>query len=439
ADPIVVVATVARAGPTLVVVPTTAGATALAGRLRRAGAGVAVVPDQWAQARAGAAVVVGARAAAWAPCPGVTSVVVVDGHDEGLHQEQNPTWDATTVAAERARRAGVACMVTTPCPTLDLLAAASSVVLPSRRLERDGWAPLEVVDRRGDDPRLGLYSEPLVRLVRKGGRVACVLNRKGRARLLSCRACGTMSRCQQCGSAMGEERDGGAPRSLLCPQCGSCRPWVCTACGSIALRQLRVGVTRAREELESLAGRPVVEVSATAGDPGDADLLVGTEAVLHRGPQLHRGGRLDAVAFLDFDSELLAPRFRATEEALGLLARASRVVSGRAGRILVQTRIPDHQVLAAATTADPDRATAGEREVRLALRWPPFAALAAVSGDGGAEVVTGLRALGSVEVLGPDHGRWLVRAADPSALADAFAALRRPAARVRIEVDPLRV
>ncbi|MDQ6838216.1 MAG: hypothetical protein M3137_07800, partial [Actinomycetota bacterium] len=433
--------------PTLVVVPTTAAAAALAGRLRRAGVGpsgsgfasaIALVPDQWAQARAGAAVVIGARAAAWAPCPGLAVVVVVDGHDEGLHQQQNPTWDATTVAAERARRAGVPCVVTSACPTLDLLAAASMMVVPSRRIERDGWATLEVVDRRGDDPRLGLYSESLVRLVRHGGRVGCVLNRKGRARLLACRACGTVARCHRCGSAMAEDGDEGEERqrSLLCPQCASARPWLCAACGSMTLRQLRVGVSRAREELESLAGRPVVEITsatAAAEEDGEADLMVGTEAVLHR------ARRLDAVAFLDFDGELLAPRFRAAEEALGLLARASRVVGGRAGRVLVQTRVPDHDVIAAATAADPDRATAAEREVRAALGWPPFAALAAVSGAGATEVVEGLRGRPGVDVLGPDAGRWLIRAGDPAALADALGSRPQPGARVRVEVDPLRV
>jgi primosomal protein N' (replication factor Y) len=181
----------------------------------------------------------------------------------------------------------------------------------------------------------------------------------------------------------------------------------------------------------------VVEITAAAppspGAAGAADLMVGTEAILHR------GGRLDAVAFLDFDRELLAPRFRAGEEALGLLARASRMVGGTAGQVLVQTRIPDHAVIVAAINADPDRAQVGEREVRAALRLPPFAALAAVSGEGGAALVAGLQALGTVEVLGPDHGRWVAVADDPAVLADALAAVGRPAGRVRIEVDPLRV
>ena len=56
---------------------------------------------------------------------------------------------------------------------------------------------------------------------------------------------------------------------------------------------------------------------------------MGTEAVLYRDGELRRRGPVGAVAFLDFDQELLAPRYRAAEEALALLSRASRIVGGR--------------------------------------------------------------------------------------------------------------
>ena len=78
-------------------------------------------------------------------------------------------------------------------------------------------------------------------------------------------------------------------------------------------------------------------------------MLLGTEAVLHR---VDDAG---LVAFLDVDQELLAPRYRAAEEALALLVLANRVWAvGRAGgRLLVQTRRPDHEVIQAALHAEP--------------------------------------------------------------------------------------
>ncbi|HLI25055.1 MAG TPA: hypothetical protein VKU91_08855, partial [Acidimicrobiales bacterium] len=195
ATPVVAAAT--RRGPTLVVVPTAARAAVLAGRLRGYGLTVAVVPDGWDRARAGAHAVVGARGAAWAPCPGMAAAVVVDGHEEALTSEAAPTWNAVDVVVERARRAGVPCLVLSPCPPPEL-AAGVEVIRPSRPSERVGWPAMDVIDRRGDDPRLGLWSAPVAAVVRQG-RVACVLNRKGRARLLACAACGALAACERCG------------------------------------------------------------------------------------------------------------------------------------------------------------------------------------------------------------------------------------------------
>jgi primosomal protein N' (replication factor Y) len=440
ADATAVVAEFAQRGPLLVVVPSTSRAVVLAGRLRQAGGDVAVMPEDWAQARAGAAVVIGARAAAWAPCPGLAGVVVVDGHDEALAQEQAPTWHAVTVGAERARRAHVPCVVSSACPTQELL-AAGPLRLVERRRERQGWAAVEVVDQREEDPRQALYSARLVSLIRGAPRVVCVLNRTGRARLLVCAACGEVARCERCGAAgrEGQDPDAGSVE-LVCPQCGETRPLVCAACGSTRLGVRRIGVARAREELEALAGRPVGEVTAASTAVPAADVIVGTEAVLRR---LTPADRFGAVAFVDFDQELLAARVRAGEEALALLAQASRLTGGRRGRVLVQTRLPGHPAIRAALLADPGLLADHEAEVRQTLRLPPVTAVAVVSGPGAPAFVEALRAgplevPSSLEILGPDGDRWLVKAPDGATLADGLAVVPRPPARVRIAVDPAR-
>ena len=424
----------AAAGDALVLAPGVDAAGLVATRLRRAGVPVAVVPRDWARAAARGCVVVGARAAAWAPVPALSAVVVLDAHDEVYQEERAPTWNAWQVAAERARRAGVPCVLVTPCPTLEQ-AQWGAVEAPSRAEERAGWAPLEVVDRRREDPRSGLFSARLVALVRGGGRVACVVNRKGRARMLACAACGEVARCERCDAAVSSV----AAERLTCLRCGLERPVVCQACGSQRLKLLRLGVARVAEELAALAGEPVGEVTGETADdwPAGVRVVVGTEAVLHR------VDRVDAVAFLDFDQELLAPRFRAGEQALGLLARASRLVGGRGdgGRVLVQTRVPGHEVLDAALHADPGRLTAAELRRRSELALPPFSALAAVSGEAAAAeaFVAGVPRGAGVDVLGPDDGRWLLQAPDHRTLCDALAAVPRPPGRLRVEVDPLRI
>ena len=428
-DPFPVVVAAARQGPALVLTPSIPDAAQFGRRLRQAGVSVAVHPREWAAARAGAVTVVGARAAAWTPMPDIAAVVVLDGHDESYQEERAPTWHARQVAIERARRAGVPCIVVSPCPDLVMLAESGrDLVVTARSTERAGWPILDIVDRRADDPRTGLFSERLVDALRRHDRIVCVLNRKGRARLLACAGCGELARCERCTAAVAQVED-----RLVCARCEAARPTVCAACGATRLKALKLGVARVREELESLTGRAVGEVTADTDDIPDAPVLVGTEAVLHRAP------RADAVAFLDFDQELLASRYRASEQALAMLARAGRLVGGRrsGGRVLVQTRLPHHEALGAALHGDPGRLVGAEAERRRALRFPPYASLATVSGPAASELIERLD--DTVELLGPDGGTWLVRAPDETTLADAFARAGRPSGRLRIEVDPLRV
>jgi primosomal protein N' (replication factor Y) len=288
---------------------------------------------------------------------------------------------------------------------------------------------VDVVDRRHDDPgRSGLYSARLVDLLREGGRVLCVLNRKGRARLLACHACGELARCEHCGGALVQSE----PGTLVCLRDDTSRPTICASCSGTKMKLLRVGVNRAAEELAALANTEVIEVTGESKALPDARVYVGTEAVLH---QVHHA---DVVAFLDFDQELLAPRYRAAEEALALLARASRILGGRRrhGRLVLQTRLPEHEVIQAALHADPYRVAAVELERRRILGYPPATAMAALSGAVAEQYVEGVE---GIEVLGPRDGTWLLRAPDHDTLLAALAAAPRPSGRMRLDVDPLRV
>jgi primosomal protein N' (replication factor Y) len=211
-------------------------------------------------------------------------------------------------------------------------------------------------------------------------------------------------------------------------------------CTGTTLKRIRLGVTRAAEELSALVGRPVAEVSSDtrpSASGRDETIYLGTEAVLRAGFEA------EVVVFLDFDQELHAPRYRAAEQAMALLTRASRLVGGRrpGARILVQTRSPDHRVLDAAVGADPGRMVDEERAIRAALGFPPDGALAEVSGQGADELAASLMAAEPpVQVLGPRaDGHYLIRADDPDRLASALGEVPRPTARVRVAVDPPRV
>jgi primosomal protein N' (replication factor Y) len=434
----------ARTGGVLVLVPSVGWAERLCARLVRRGY---LATTDWAEARAGWPVVVGSRAAAWSPLPNLAAVVVLDAHDEAYREESAPTYSAVDVVTERAQRDGSPCLLTSPCPPVVLRLGRAVLTLPAVA-ERAGWSTIETVDRRGADPRSGMFSEEFVNLARsvlddpqviaRRGPLVCFYDRTGRARLLACAHCGELAQCTNCGAAVAQDGTG-----LRCPRCQSERPMVCAACGRLRLKTLRAGVSRLREELAALLGVEVGEVSGPSRDEGgvaQTPVLIGTEAILHR------VRAAAAVAFLDIDLHLLAPRFSATDETFALLVRAARLVGPRRGptsaRVLVQTRVPDHPVLVAVGRGEPGEVAPAEESLRRSAGLPPFSALAAVSGALASAYVADLRAAaaGAVTVAEVDAARYLVQAPDHVELCDLLARVARPAGRgLRVEVDPTAV
>jgi primosomal protein N' (replication factor Y) len=450
-----------RDGSVVVLVPSIGWAERLVARLGRRG--VPATSD-WTEARAGWPVVVATRRGAWSPVPSLAAAVVLDAHDPAYREESAPTYSAVAVLRERARGTGAPCLLVSPVPPMEVTAAGPvETVVPPPQDERAGWPALEAVDRRGADPRSGLFSEEFVRLARsvlddpsavERGPLVCVYNRTGGARLLACAHCGELAQCGRCGAAVVRPKD---EEVLHCPRCGEVRPVVCPHCGRLRMKALRVGVSRLREELAALLGVGVGEVAGPRPaerrrHPGhdferSADttlaterVLVGTEAVLHR------VRRAAAVCFLDIDLHLLAPRLSANEDTLSLLVRAGRLVGPRGAgpawaRVQVQTRVPEHPVLHAASAGAPGAVLEAEADVRRASGLPPFSALALLSGTLAGTYAQSVAVVATADprasVTPLDETRFLVQAPDHRALCDVLAATPRPAGRgLRVEVDP---
>ena len=448
-------ALIATEGSTILVVPDLLESTRLAHELESEGRHVVPVHGgdvgaertaSWEAARHGACVVVGGRVSVLSPVPDLRAIVVLDDADEALKEERAPSWHALPLAAERARRVGARLDVVSPVPTVEALSEVDAAATAEPAAERDGWARVDVVDLRDEPPGAGLLSARLADTLRaaldRRERALCVVNRRGRARVLACRACREVARCAVCAAAVAEGSD-----RLECPRCGATSPTQCSNCGSTNLRAVRPGVVRLREGLAGLVPRARVLAVESGSAPLPAfDVAVGTEAVLHRAP--HDAERpITVVAFLDFDQELLAPRYRAAEQALWLLVRASRQVGPRrsGGVVLVQTRTPDDPALTAARDGAPAAVIDAEIGQRRALAFPPFGGLAEISGEPSA-VQSACDALAHdarLHIAGPATGRALLRAESVSTLCDAIAATdltaARAAGRVRVDVDPLRV
>lgn len=452
----------APTGSTIVLTADGARAAAFARWLRTITANVALLHSDehpssrtaaWRLAAAGNCVVVGGRMAVLAPVPDLRAVIVIDDADEALQEERTPTWHAREALLERAAQLGAASYVVSPAPTVTAIAKSQqipAVLAPPAAIEREGWPRIEVIDVRDEPPMTRLVSAPLVAAIRAcvdaGAPSLLILNRRGGVRLLRCAACNSLTRWDALGRPLW---DHDTPDDI------EVKPTFCVNCGGTKLRVLSGGVQRLAPELRALLNGPDVEVvDAAVTEAPDVPVLLGTEALLHRREVRRR--RPGLVAFLDFDAELYATRYRANEQALWLAVRASHAMSGRTRgecRVIVQTHEPDHLVVRALQLGDPTLMSSDELERRRTFGLPPFSALAEVRGDAGAlDHVNAaiVRMSSAADALGAGDGvhvdrddqRMLVQARTRDALAqllETAIAEGRTIGKLRVVVDPPRI
>jgi len=419
-----VVIEAAARGSVLVLCPTLRMARLGAASLRRKGLTTAELPDQVDAAISGVDVVIGARSAVLAPCAGLSAIVVIDEHEESYHEERVPTWWAPEVARERGRRMGVPVVLTSPVPSAASELMCGAVVNSSP----GGWPRVDIVNLLDVPVKGSLLSGELLESVRyAGASVLCILNTKGTARMLACKACRALQTCAACRGALHAHED-----VLACAACLSERAAVCSTCGRTALVNVRAGTTRLTQELSAAASLPVVEVTAsTQGVGSGSAVYVGTDALLHR---VRTAG---TVVFLDVDRDLAAPRMGAGRDVLAGVARAARIV-GRSGRVVIQTRQVDHPVLVALSEGTVDEYLRTDTEMLRTLALPPFSSVAVLTADD--EIPDGAVPDRPGVEWSRDGGGIVARGTDRAALLDFASEVRaKSGVRVRVAVNPARV
>ena len=383
--------------------------------------------DEWRRLRSGEArLCVGPRSAIFAPVADLGLIVIDEEHDASFKQEGDPRYDARQVARRRAGEAGAVLVAGSATPRPESWQELARLELP-RRVDGRELPGVEVLDMRGSDRRGGPLHprtrEALEALRREGGKAIVLLNRRGWAPHLSCRACGHAWSCPHCDVSLVLHR---RSRRLACHHCGHVAPVPesCPLCGSVTLARHGSGTERLEGLLGELVGElPVfrLDSDSAAGRGGHAQILSrfqDAEAGVLLGTQMVAKGHdfADVVlsVVIDADASLRFPDFRSEERTFALIAQlAGRSGRGEAGgRVLVQTLAPDAPAIAAAARHDAPGFLARELERRRELRYPPFSHLVRVEvaaarvGDaeravGEIHSLTGDRLPANTELLGP--------------------------------------
>jgi len=345
----------------------------------------------WRDAAEGRArLVLGARSAVLAPIRDLGLIVVDEEHDASYKQDNDPRYDARTVAAWRAARTGAALVLGSATPRLESFAATARHADLPRRV--DGSAPpaLEVVDLR-DVP--GLLSPQLSRAmtqaVEAGDKVILFLNRRGYASLLACSHCGHTWTCPNCDVALAYFARGDRLRCRICDHQEPV-PGVCPACQTMELARYGYGTEALEREVAALlpgiellrldsdvaaSFSRLSEVLARFAAPG-GKVLVGTQMIAKG----HHFPDVTLVGVVNADLTLRFPDFRAEERTFAMLVQVGgRSGRGdRPGRVLVQTLDPLARPIAQAAAGEDERFYADELARRAALGYPPASTLLAV-------------------------------------------------------------
>jgi len=415
-----------------------------------------------------ARIVVGARSAVFAPIHGLGLVVVDEEHDQSYKQDSDPRYDARTIAAKRAALEGGVAVYGSATPRPESWARLERLELGARVAGQ--LPPVRVVDLRREAgyPLSAPLLAELRAVAEDGGKAILLLNRRGIAPALHCRACGTTIRCPNCDVALVLHGDSG----LRCHHCGHTEPAppACGACGSVEIARLGAGTQRLERELArafpelelvrldaDTTARPELLADALARfAAADRAVLLGTQMVAKG----HHFARVALAAVIDADTSLALPDFRAEERTFQLITQlAGRSGRDAPGRVVVQTFQPDARPIVFAARHDVARFLGEELERRRELGYPPYRHLVLINANGPAlepvlQALEEIRAgLHGVDVLGPAplfrlRGRYrahlvvktdqprAVAARAASLLAAAAPSMRRVGLKAVVDVDP---
>jgi primosomal protein N' (replication factor Y) len=409
--------------------------------------------DAWRMARSGhARVIIGARSAVFAPLQNLGLIIVDEEHEPSYKQDDPaPRYNARDVAVVRGAMEQAVVVLGSATPSLESVFNAHSGkyhLLEIKHRADGAQLPtirvIDTIEARKRKRLNGSFSHELVaaiaQRVRKGEGVILFQNRRGFASRLECLDCGTVPECPNCSVALTyhKHRD-----QLRCHYCGYSRKadTACTACGSLAVREVGFGTQRIEEELQPLLEQALNEPELPSNEPpsnqatrlpviqrmdldttsakgshkrmltdfasGKIDILVGTQMVA-KGLDF---ARVTLVGVINADMQMYLPDFRAAERTFQLLTQ----VAGRAGRsselrgeVILQTAHPRHQTILAAVAGSYELFYNDELQFRKDAVYPPFSRFVMIEFSGREEAVVNEQAQYFAHYI-PAHHKAFVR------------------------------
>ncbi|SOD73700.1 replication restart DNA helicase PriA [Jatrophihabitans sp. GAS493] len=332
--------------------------------------------------------VIGTRSAAFAPVQDLGLVVIWDDGDD-LHSEPRAPYphmrdvlvlrsgqsQAGLLVGGFARTSEAAYLVQSRWGQ-EITADRSVIRSSSPRISAAGDDFEVARDAAASSARVPSLAIRAARAALTAGRPVLVqVPRRGYVPALACARDRTPARCMTCAGPLAMGSGGGRP---ACRWCG--RPatnWACPRCGSTRLRAVVTGSARTAEEFGRMFAGTVIRHSG--GDSVLSDVQAQPEIIIATpGAEPVAAQGYGAALLLDAWSSLSRPELNAGEEALRRWANAVALV--RADGEVVVVADSSLPVVQALIRWDPAGFVERELPDRHALRFPPYARLAKLTG-----------------------------------------------------------
>lgn len=341
--------------------------------------------------KSGPYLVLGTRSALFLPHHNLGLIIVDEEHDTSYKQDAPaPRYNAreSAIMLGVIQKANV--VLGSATPSLESLYNAETgrfvKVDLKERFHAGEDAEIRLIDTIAERRKRGMtgsFSRKLIHEITDtlddGGQVLVLRARRSYAPSVQCTECGKIPKCPHCHVPMSLHR---GPDRLVCHYCGHTEPYtgICPSCKG-ELQPLGAGTQKVEEELTALfPDRRIARLDGDTPDTeeaaiirgfaeGNIDILVGTQ-IITKGFDFDG---LSLVAVLQADSLVGQQDFRADERAFQLLeqfrGRSGR--RGKPGRIVIQTREPEHPVYTRLQGSD-DADLLAERRL---FGYPPYTRL----------------------------------------------------------------
>lgn len=416
-------------------------------------------------------VVIGNRAAAYAPVHDLGLVALWDDGDDLLSEPRSPYPHARDVLALRAAQSGAGVLFAGYARTAETQAWLTRGWLHELAQERTVvrhtaprvkvTADSDVALARDSAARAARLPHEVFEVMRGSlpqGPVLVQVPRPGYLVALVCQSCREPTHCQFCGGPTRASRPQGTQVQASCRWCA--RPqvdWECPICGSRRMRAPVVGSERTAEELGKAFPQTAVlqSVGGKVLSPvPDAPAIV----VATPGAEPPAMGGYAGAVLLDTHLLLLRADLRAAEEALRRWLHVVALVrSGADGGSVIAVGESSGRALQALVRVDPGGFAARELADRVEAGFPPAVKMLTLDGQADAldDFLTHARLPKSSQLLGPvelgpqphsevvlhrltirastAEGAALVRAAKDVA---SIRSARKSEGAIRVRVDP---